>query len=115
MEKDKVFLTNRDTRCLKVQLNLSSLDEQKILAEEQRLEKEKLEAAIYTLLDEVFETTNGDLTVRANLDSLELSTVADLFNAIIDNLQKTAIEARQFTSQVGSSLKQNESAIRLLA
>ena len=93
----------------------ANLEAKQLEAEEQRLEKEKLELAIYTLIDEVSEATNGDLTVRANLDSLELSTVADLFNAIIDNLQEIAIEAKQSTSQVGSSLKQNESAIRLLA
>ena len=92
-----------------------SLEEQKALAEEQRQGKEQLETAIYTLLDEVSDATEGDLTVRANLDSMELSTVADLFNAIIDNLQDIAIEAKQSSSQVGDSLKQNESAIRLLA
>ncbi|MDJ0576488.1 MAG: methyl-accepting chemotaxis protein [Xenococcaceae cyanobacterium MO_234.B1] len=84
-------------------------------AEEQRQEKEQLEAAIYTLIDEVSGATEGDLTVRANLDSMELSTVADLFNAIIDNLEEIAVEAKQSTTQVGSSLKQNEEAIRLLA
>ena len=46
---------------------------------------------------------------------MELSTVADLFNAIIDNLQEIAIEAKQSSSQVGSSLKQNEAAILSLA
>ena len=92
-----------------------SLQEQQILAKEQRQEKEQLEVAIYTLLDEVSDATNGDLTVRANLDNLELSTVADLFNAIIDNLQDIAIEAKESTTQVGDSLKQNESAIRFLA
>ena len=55
------------------------------------------------------------MTVRANLQSLELSTVADLFNAIIDNLQQIALETKQSTSQVGSSLKKNEVAIRSLA
>ena len=91
------------------------LQEQKAVADEQRHEKEQLEAAIFTLLEEVSDATEGDLTVRANLDNLELSTVADLFNAIIGNLQDIAIEAKQSTSQVGSSLKQNEEAIRLLA
>ena len=84
-------------------------------AKEQRLEKEQLETAIFTLLDEVSDATEGDLTVRANLDSLELSTVADLFNAIIDNLQDIAIEAKQSSNLVGNSLKQNEAEIRLLA
>ncbi len=93
----------------------TSLEEQKLLTEEQRIEKEKLESAIYTLLDEVGDATDGDLTVRANLDNLELSTVADLFNAIISNLQDIAIEARQSSGQVGTSLKQNEEVILMLA
>jgi len=92
-----------------------SLQTQQNIAEEQRQEKDKLETAIYTLLDEVSDATDGDLTVRANLDSMELSTVADLFNAIISNLQDIAIEAKESTTLVGSSLKQNESAIRTLA
>nr|MDJ0591647.1 HAMP domain-containing protein [Pleurocapsa sp. MO_226.B13] len=54
-----------------------SLQTQKALAEEQRQEKEQLEAAIATLLNEVSDATEGDLTVRANLNSIELSTVAD--------------------------------------
>ena len=91
------------------------LQQQSGLADKQRQEKEKLEEAIYTLIDEVSDATEGDLTVRANLDSLELSTVADLFNAIIDNLQEIAVEAKQSTSKVGSSLKQNEAAIRFLS
>ena len=93
----------------------ASLQQQKDLAESQRQEKEQLELAIYTLIDEISDATDGDLTVRANLDSLELSTVADLFNAIIDNLQEIAIEAKQSSNQVGSSLQQNEQAIRQLA
>ena len=95
-----------------VRESVSSVEKQAV---KQRQEKEQLEKAIYTLIEEVSDATDGDLTVRANLDSEELSTVADLFNAIIDNLQEIAIEAKESTSQVGSSLQQNESAIRLLA
>ena len=91
---------------------ISSLESQ---ADDQRQEKEKLEMAIYTLIEEVSDATDGDLTVRANLDSMELSTVADLFNAIIDNLQEIAIEAQNSTSQVGSSLRRNEAEMQLLA
>ncbi len=93
----------------------ANIETKKREAEQQRQEKEQLEAAIYTLIDEVSDATEGDLTVRANLDSLELSTVADLFNAIINNLQEIAVEAKQSTTQVGSSLKQNERAILALA
>lgn len=91
------------------------IQEQKVIADRQKQEKEQLEAAIYTLLDEVYEATDGDLTVRANLDNLELSTVADLFNAIITNLHDIAVEAKESSGKVGSSLKQNEMEMRLLA
>ncbi len=93
----------------------ASLEAKQLEAQAQRQEKEQLELAIYTLIDEIGDATDGDLTVRANLDNLELSTVADLFNAIIDNLQEIAIEAKQSSNLVGSSLKQNEQAIRMLA
>ena len=111
----------RETRILADNFNnlirqvKESLQTQKALADQQRQEKEQLEGAIYTLIDEISDASDGDLTVRANLDSMELSTVADLFNAIIDNLQEIAIEAKDSTIQVGNSLKRNESAIRSLA
>lgn len=92
-----------------------SLKEQQALAEQQRREKEDLETAIFTMMSEVSDATEGDLTVRANLDSVELSTVADLFNAIISNLQDIAIEAKQSSSLVGSYLKQNEEVVLVLA
>ncbi|MDJ0903356.1 MAG: methyl-accepting chemotaxis protein [Xenococcus sp. MO_188.B8] len=94
---------------------LLATQKEQVLADEQRQQKEKLEQDIYGLIDEVSNALEGDLTVRASLDSMELSTVADIFNAIIDNLQEIAIEAKQSTSQVGSALQENESAIRLLA
>lgn len=84
-------------------------------ADEQRKQKEELEKSIYILIDEISDATEGDLTVRANLDSMELSTVADLFNAVIYNLQEIAIAAKQSSSQVSDSLRQNEKKIRFLA
>lgn len=93
----------------------ANLEARKLEVEEQRHQKEQLETAIYTLIQEVSDASDGDLTVRANLDSIELSTVADLFNAIIDNLQEIAVKARKSTSQVGSALKQSEESIRRLA
>ena len=84
-------------------------------AEEQQQQRQRLETAIATLINEVVDATDGDLTVRAKLNSVELSTVADLFNAVIDNLQGIAIEAKQSSSQVGLYLKQNEEVVLILA
>ena len=112
--KDELGELNANINLMTEQIQ-TSLQEQKTLAQEQRQEKEQLEQAISTLIEEIIGATDGDLTVRANLNSMQLSTVADLFNAIIDNLQEIAIEAKQSSSQVGSSLEQNERDIRLLA
>jgi twitching motility protein PilJ len=93
----------------------NSLEEQKNLAQQQQEDKEKLEQEIYQLLDEVQGALDGDLTVRASLSSMEMSTVADLFNAIIDNLSDIAIRVKESSSQVSSSLGQNEQSIQQLA
>ena len=112
--QDEIGELNANINLMSEQIQ-SSFQEQTALAKQQRQQKEELEAAIYTLIEEISDATDGDLTVRANLDSMELSTVADWFNAIIDNLQEIAIEAKDATTQVGDSLSQNETAIRSLA
>ncbi len=91
------------------------LQQQKSIAEEQRQQRETMEKEIYVLLNEVEDAIDGDLTVRASLSSLEMSTVADLFNAMIDNLQDIALRVKQSTSEVSSSLRDNEQSIRMLA
>ena len=114
IRKDELGQLGSNINLMAMQIK-ESLEEQQSLANEQRHQKEQLEEAIYTLITEVSDATEGDLTVRANLDSLELSTVADLFNAVIGNLQEIAIKAKQSTDRVGNSLKKSESAIRTLA
>ncbi len=91
------------------------LQQQQKLTEEQRQEKEALEKEILVLIDEVSGAMEGDLTVRASLDSLETSTIADLFNAIIDSLQEIAVEVKRSTSQLTTFLKENGEAVSVLA
>ncbi len=87
----------------------------KLEAAQERQQRENLEADIMKLVTEVEGATEGDLTVRASLDSLELSTVADLFNAVIENLRDIASEVKQGTGQVSVSLASNEQSIRQLS
>ncbi|MEM8778095.1 MAG: methyl-accepting chemotaxis protein, partial [Cyanobacteria bacterium P01_G01_bin.49] len=91
------------------------IKEQATVAEEHKQEKEKLEQEIYQLVDEVEGALDGDLTVRASLSSMEMSTVADLFNAIIDNLKDTAVQVKDSSTKVSSSLGENEQSIQQLA
>jgi methyl-accepting chemotaxis protein PixJ len=85
------------------------------IAAEQRQQKETLEQEIYQLLDDVGNAVDGDLTVRANLQSMEMSTVADLFNAMIDNLKDIAIRVKQSSNQVSVSFLENTESIQRLA
>ena len=91
------------------------LGKQEQAAKEQKESRDKLEREIYQLIDEVGEAVDGDLTVRANLTSIEMSTVADLFNAIIDNLNEIAGQVKASSGKVSSSLDENGHAIQGLA
>lgn len=91
------------------------LGKQEQATQEQKAARDKLEMEIYQLLDEVGEAVDGDLTVRASLSSMEMSTVADLFNAIIDNLKDIAEQVKDSSVQVSASLGESGTAIETLA
>jgi methyl-accepting chemotaxis protein len=93
----------------------ANIEARQLEAEQQRQKRESLETEITNLVNEIGDATSGDLTVRASLNSLELSTVADLFNAVIDSLRDIAVEVKQSTGQVSLSLGGNEQAIRQLS
>ncbi|WP_299416515.1 methyl-accepting chemotaxis protein [Acaryochloris sp. IP29b_bin.148] len=111
----------RETRTLARTFNIlvsevqTLLSETKQVAQEQKESRDQLEMEIYQLLDEVGDATDGDLTVRASLSSMEMSTVADLFNAIIDNLNEIAGQVKTSSGQVSSSLDENGTEIQALA
>lgn len=107
-----VLTRNLNEMAAKIDLNFEARQQE---LEKQKQEKEKLEQEIYQLLDDVQGALEGDLTVRANLNSMEMSTVADLFNAIIDNLNDIAIRVKESSSKVSSSLGENEESIQKLA
>ncbi len=86
-----------------------------LLDEQKQQSASSLETAIVKLVSDVEGAMDGDLTVRANLDSMEMSTVADIFNAIIDNLRDIAIQVRESTGQVNRSLETNAASIYLLS
>ena len=89
----------------------SSLKQQQDFADEQRQEREKLENDITQLMEEVGDAANGDLSVRAKLTAGDVGIVADLFNAIIENLRDIAVNVKQSTGQVSGSLLTNEQQI----
>lgn len=114
LRQDEVGVLTRNLNQMAQQID-ANLDARQQEVEQQRQQREVLEEGILNLVNEIEGATSGDLTVRASLDSMELSTVADLFNAVIDSLRDIAIEVKQGTGKVTVSLGSNERDIRQLS
>ncbi|HEY9696040.1 MAG TPA: GAF domain-containing protein [Trichocoleus sp.] len=89
--------------------------EAEALSEEQRQQKEAIQMQLINLLTEVEGAARGNLTVRAEVTVGEIGTVADFFNAIIESLGRIVTKVKESSTQVNSSLGENEDAIRQLA
>ena len=84
-------------------------------AADQQKQREELENAVVGLMEALEPASDGDLTVRAQLTEGDVGIIADLFNAIIENLKDIAIQVKDSAGQVSSSLTQNEGSVREIA
>lgn len=94
---------------------IQALSQTEFLSQERLDRQEALQNQLVELLSDVEAVADGDLTVRANVTAGEIGTVADFFNAIVENLRQVVRQVKQSAHQVNDSLGENESAIRLLA
>ncbi|GAB4186441.1 MAG: hypothetical protein Fur006_25700 [Coleofasciculaceae cyanobacterium] len=85
------------------------------LADVQRQQKEALQHQLLELLSDVEGAAQGDLTVRADVTTGEIGTVADFFNAVIESLREIVTKVKKAAAQVNSSLGDNEGAISQLS
>lgn len=86
-----------------------------VVSEEQRREKESLQLQLLELLSDIEGAASGDLTVRADVTTGEIGTVADFFNAVIESLRGIVTQVKKAANQVNTSLGENEGAIRQLS
>src|SRR5919202_1173799 len=86
-----------------------------MVSQEQRQEKEGLQLQLLELLSDVEGAARGDLTVRADVTTGEIGTVADFFNAVIESLREIVTNVKTAATQVNASLGENEGAIRQLS
>ncbi|MGK7883617.1 MAG: methyl-accepting chemotaxis protein [Crocosphaera sp.] len=91
------------------------VEEQKKSEEEQRIAKEQLQRRALELLIEVDPVSQGDLTIRAKVTEDEIGTIADSYNATIENLRKIVNQVQNATGQLSETTEQNDSAIRTLS
>ncbi len=93
----------------------TSLSDQEAQTEEQRQLREGIENDIAQLMEDVGDAVDGDLSVRAQLSAGDVGIVADLINAIVENLRGIALNVRESTGNVSQSLTDNEQQILSLA
>jgi twitching motility protein PilJ len=85
------------------------------LSEERRQHKETFQFQLLDLLQYVEKAAMGDLTVRATVGDGEIGTVADFFNAIVENLQHLVQQVKQTAVEVSASLDAHDVAVRSLS
>ncbi|MGF1481797.1 MAG: GAF domain-containing protein [Cyanophyceae cyanobacterium] len=91
-----------------------ALDRAKLL-EQQQAEKEKLQRRALELLTEVNPVSQGDLTIRAQVTEDEIGTIADSYNATIENLRKIVSQVQNAAAQVATTTNTNEASVQSLS
>ncbi|NEO97138.1 MAG: methyl-accepting chemotaxis protein [Symploca sp. SIO2E9] len=85
------------------------------LNQQEMQRSEALQRELFQLFEEIEGASQGNLMVRADLTAGEVGIIADVFNSIIESLRKIVIQVKQATTQVNSSISENQGAIRELA
>jgi methyl-accepting chemotaxis protein len=91
------------------------LEETEKLAKEQRQLTEALQSRALELLQEVEPIGKGDLTIRARVTADEIGTIADSYNATVDNLRKLVIQVKDAVNQVVETTRVNDESIQTLS
>ncbi|MBR8832235.1 MAG: hypothetical protein N5P05_003487 [Chroococcopsis gigantea SAG 12.99] len=91
------------------------VDLQKQAEKEQRYAKEQIQRRALELLMEVDPVSRGDLTIRAKVTEDEIGTIADSYNATIENLRRIVTQVQNASTELAGSTNYNEAAVRSLS
>jgi methyl-accepting chemotaxis protein PixJ len=94
----------------------TSLIEQQRQGEvEQRQAKEKMQKRALELLMEVDPVSRGDLTIRAQVTEDEIGTIADSYNATIENLRKIVTQVQGAAQELATTTNDNQISVKSLS
>ena len=94
---------------------LSFLEQLKVTEEREKQAREYLQQRALELLMEVDPVSRGDLTIRARVQEDEIGTIADSYNATIENLHKIVDQVKAVSQEVQVNTSENERVISNLA
>ena len=83
--------------------------------EQQKKENEALQHELLQFISSIEEASNGNLTVRASITDGSIGIVADFFNSIIESIREIVAQVKVASTQVNSSISNNEIAIEEVA
>ncbi|BFM40182.1 phytochrome-like photoreceptor protein for positive phototaxis; homologous to methyl-accepting chemotaxis protein [Synechocystis sp. LKSZ1] len=114
--QNDIYLFGQLTVQMGLALERADLLVQQRLAEiEQRQVREQLQKRALELLMEVDPVSRGDLTIRAHVTEDEIGTIADSYNATIENLRRIVTQVQKAATQFASTTDTNEAAVRQLS
>ena len=94
---------------------LSFLERLKLAEEKEKQAREYIQRRALQLLMEVEPVSRGDLTIRAQVKEDEIGTIADSYNATIENLHKIVNQVKAVSQEVQTHTSENEQVISNLA
>ena len=90
-------------------------ERQKLAETREKSAKEAMQIRALSLLQEVYDVSEGDLTIRARVTEDEIGTIADSYNSTIESLQNLVNQTKAAAAEVQTNTAANDSAVRSLA
>ncbi|MBV6626039.1 MAG: GAF domain-containing protein [Rivularia sp. (in: Bacteria)] len=115
-QQSEIQLVDESTVIIKEALGrVNNIFEVQQLSQQQLEKKEVLQQQIVSLIENIEAVSLGDLTVRAEVTSGEIGTVADFFNSIIENLREIVTQVKLTASEVNTAIASDGNAINQLS
>ena len=89
--------------------------QQKIAEAKAKSAQEAIQRRAFSLLEEVYDVSQGDLTIRAKVTEDEIGTIADSYNSTIESLQKLVTQTKAAAIEVQTNTNANDLAVQSLA
>ncbi|MEO1004537.1 MAG: methyl-accepting chemotaxis protein [Cyanobacteria bacterium J06638_38] len=91
------------------------LAQQQLAEAQSKATNEAMQRRALSLLQEVYDVSEGNLTIRAQVTEDEIGTIADSYNSTIESLQKLVNQTKAAAIEVQSNTSANNQAIQALA
>jgi methyl-accepting chemotaxis protein PixJ len=115
MNEEVKFLTQVANQIAFSITRLELVEQQKQGEIREKLAREAMQARALSLLQEVDELSQGDLTLRARVTEDEIGTIADAYNSTIASLQNLVKQTQAAATEVQLNTSVNNAAVQSLA